>query len=42
MRTFEPGRCLELISDPALGLTHFFGVPANYLFMPTPSGPPCA
>ena len=33
MRTFDPGKCLELIDDPKVGLTHFFGVPANYLFM---------
>ena len=37
MRTFDPGRCLELIDDRSVGLTHFFGVPANYLFMM----PPC-
>ena len=33
MRTFDPGRALELISDPKRGITHFLGVPANYLFM---------
>ena len=33
MRTFDPGRALELISDPERGITHFLGVPANYLFM---------
>jgi fatty-acyl-CoA synthase len=33
MRAFEPGECLRLINDPEVGLTHFFGVPANYLFM---------
>ena len=33
MRTFDPGECLRLINDPSVGLTHFFGVPANYLFM---------
>jgi len=32
-RTFEPGECLRLIDDESIGLTHFFGVPANYLFM---------
>jgi fatty-acyl-CoA synthase len=33
MRTFEPGECLRLIGDADMGVTHFFGVPANYLFM---------
>ena len=33
MRSFEPGETLRLISDPELEITHFFGVPANYLFM---------
>lgn len=33
MRAFDPGECLRLINDVATGLTHFFGVPANYLFM---------
>jgi fatty-acyl-CoA synthase len=33
MRAFEPGECLRLIDDKETGLTHFFGVPANYLFM---------
>lgn len=33
MRAFDPGAALQLISDPQVGLTHFFGVPANYLFM---------
>src|SRR5690606_40479246 len=33
LRTFDPGECLRLINDPSVGLTHFFGVPANYLFM---------
>ncbi len=33
MRAFDPGECLRLINDPEVGLTHFFGVPANYLFM---------
>jgi len=32
-RTFEPGEVLRLIGDRDIGLTHFFGVPANYLFM---------
>ena len=33
MRDFEPGRALSVIGDPALGVTHFFGVPAPYQFM---------
>ncbi|MAL78475.1 MAG: acid--CoA ligase [Sneathiella sp.] len=33
MRSFDPGECLRLINDPDMGITHFFGVPANYLFM---------
>jgi len=33
MRTFDPGEALDYISDPALGITHFFGVPAPYQFM---------
>ena len=33
MRTFDAARCLELVSDPATGLTHFMGVPTNFLFM---------
>jgi fatty-acyl-CoA synthase len=33
MRSFEPGAALGLIDDPAFGVTHFFGVPAVYLFM---------
>ena len=33
MRTFDPGECLRIIEDAEIGLTHFFGVPANYLFM---------
>ena len=32
-RSFEPGEVLRLIDDDEAGLTHFFGVPANYLFM---------
>ena len=32
-RAFEPGLALQTFSDPALGVTHFFGVPAMYLFM---------
>ena len=33
MRTFDPGLALDYISDTALGITHFFGVPAPYQFM---------
>ncbi|MDF2367039.1 long-chain fatty acid--CoA ligase [Sneathiella sp.] len=33
MRTFDPAECLRIIDDEEIGLTHFFGVPANYLFM---------
>jgi fatty-acyl-CoA synthase len=33
MRAFEPGEVLRLIGDPDQTVTHFFGVPANYLFM---------
>ncbi len=33
MRAFDPGQALGLIDDPKVGLTHFFGVPAIYLFM---------
>ncbi|MGZ5912062.1 MAG: acyl-CoA synthetase [Reyranella sp.] len=33
MRTFDPGQALDCLSDRALGITHFFGVPAPYQFM---------
>ena len=33
MRTFDPGQALDYLSDPALGITHFFAVPAPYQFM---------
>jgi len=33
MRDFEPGRALEVIGNPDLGVTHFFAVPAPYQFM---------
>jgi fatty-acyl-CoA synthase len=33
MRTFDPGLALGYISDPALGITHVFAVPAPYQFM---------
>ena len=33
MKTFEPAEALRLLSDPEMAITHFIGVPANYLFM---------
>ena len=33
MRTFDPGQALDYLGDPALEITHFFGVPAPYQFM---------
>jgi fatty-acyl-CoA synthase len=33
MRSFDPGEALRLIGDPSAGITHLFGVPANYQFM---------
>ena len=33
MRTFDPGDALRLLGDPAMGITHFFAVPAPYQFM---------
>ena len=33
MHRFDAGEVLRLINDAELGITHFFGVPANYLFM---------
>lgn len=33
MHTFDPSRCLALLMDPELRVTHFLGVPANFLFM---------
>ena len=33
MRAFDPGEALRLIDDPALGITHMFGVPAIFQFM---------
>ena len=33
MRSFDPGEALRLIGDPSVGVTHMFGVPANYQFM---------
>jgi len=32
-REYNPGLTLQTLSDPDLGLTHFFGVPAIYLFL---------
>jgi len=33
MRSFDPGEALRLIDDRSVGVTHIFGVPANYQFM---------
>lgn len=33
MRTFDPAEALRLLTDQEVGVTHFIGVPANYLFM---------
>ena len=33
MRTFDAGEALRLIEDTSVGITHLFGVPANYQFM---------
>jgi fatty-acyl-CoA synthase len=33
MGTFDAGEALRVIGDPTLGITHMFGVPANYQFM---------
>ncbi|MBI1280576.1 MAG: AMP-binding protein [Anaerolineaceae bacterium] len=32
-RQYDPGLTLKTLSDPNLGVTHFFGVPAIYLFL---------
>jgi fatty-acyl-CoA synthase len=32
-REYDPGLTLRTLSDPALGVTHFFGVPSIYLFL---------
>jgi fatty-acyl-CoA synthase len=32
-REYDPGLTLKTLSDPEAGVTHFFGVPAIYLFM---------
>jgi fatty-acyl-CoA synthase len=33
MRSFDPAEALRLVTDPEVGVTHFLGVPANFLFM---------
>lgn len=33
MRNFDAQACLDLLSDPASGVSHNFGVPTNFLFM---------
>ncbi len=33
MRTFEPSEAIRLLSDKEIGISHFIGVPANFLFM---------
>jgi fatty-acyl-CoA synthase len=33
MRSFDAGEALRLIGDPSAGVTHLFGVPANFQFM---------
>ncbi len=33
VRTFDPAETLRLLTDADVGVTHFIGVPANYLFM---------
>lgn len=33
MREFDPGKCLELLGDADVGITHFMGVPTHYLFI---------
>jgi fatty-acyl-CoA synthase len=33
MRAFDPAEALALVTDPEVGITHFLGVPANFLFM---------
>lgn len=32
-REYDPALTLKTLTDPALGVTHFFGVPAIYLFL---------
>jgi fatty-acyl-CoA synthase len=33
MRQFDPQHALDLLGNPASGITHVFGVPTNFLFM---------
>ncbi|MEQ8662029.1 MAG: AMP-binding protein, partial [Gammaproteobacteria bacterium] len=33
MRQFDPRECLRLLTTPASGISHTFGVPTNFLFM---------
>ena len=33
MHAFDPDDGLRVLSDPQIGITHFLGVPANWLFM---------
>jgi len=33
MRTFDAGKCLAMLADPALGITHTIGVPTTYQLM---------
>jgi fatty-acyl-CoA synthase len=33
MRAFDPGGTLDVLANPEVGVTHFVGVPSNYLFM---------
>ena len=33
MRSFDPGETLQRLQDRAHGVTHFIGIPTNYLFM---------
>lgn len=33
VHSFVPDETLRLLTDPAIGITHFLGVPANWLFM---------
>ncbi len=38
MRSFDASEALRLLSDRALGITHFFGVPAHYQFIAQEAG----
>ena len=33
LKAFDPGETLQVLGDPAQGITHFFAVPAPYQFM---------